>query len=338
MKNRLRWFRTHPKTTALIALPVAAFIALNCLAFMHAHAMTHFSEEGTKTERPEDLTVLQRTGVLLTGVRIPKPANTETPTDRNLPFHTHHFSGGSGIELEAWHIPCPDPTGLCILFHGYASCKCSLLSEAQAWREAGYDTFLVDFRGSGGSSGQETTIGFREAEDVAAAFDYAARELTDSPPILYGESMGAAAVLRAVSVNGLKPWAIVVESPFDRLLSTAENRFSAMGIPSFPSANLLVFWGGVQHGYSGFGHNPVEYAESVSCPVLMLHGDEDARVTREQAAAIFASFPGEKALVLFEGVGHESCLAANADEWRRAVTEFSSNLDAAPAFDAVAAP
>jgi alpha-beta hydrolase superfamily lysophospholipase len=311
----------------VIGLPAAAFIALNGLAYMHARAMTHFTERGAKTSRPEDLTVLQRANVLLTGVRIPKPHNSETPADRGMPYDTHQFSGADGIEYEAWHVPCIDSRGLCILFHGYASCKCSLLSEAEVWREAGYETLLVDFRGSGGSSGQETTIGFLEADDVAVAFEYALGELTDAPPILYGRSMGAAAVLRAIAVHGLEPLAVVIEAPFDRLLATAENRFAAMGIPAFPSAQLLVFWGGVQEGFNGFEHNPAVYAEQVACPVLLLHGAEDPRVTREQATAVFEGLAGPKELVLFEGVGHESCLDVNPDEWRGAVTKFVSSVD-----------
>lgn len=327
LKNCVRWMKARPKRTMIIGLPAAAFIALNCLAYMHARAMTHFTESGTKTSRPEGMSVLQRANVLLTGVRIPKPHNSETPADRGLPYDTHQFSGADGIEYEAWHIPCAGSRGLCLLFHGYASCKCSLLSEAEVWREAGYETLLVDFRASGGSTGHETTIGFREADDVAAAFDYSVRELTDASPVLYGRSMGAAAVLRAVAVHGLEPRAVVVEAPFDRLLSTAENRFAAMGIPSFPSAHLLVFWGGVQEGFSGFEHNPAEYAQQVACPVLLLHGAEDARVTREQAVAVFNGLAGRKELVLFEGVGHQSCLDASPEEWRRAVVEFLSSVD-----------
>ena len=140
--------------------------------------------------------------------------------------------------------------------------------------------------------------------------------------------MGAVAVLRAVSLHNLEPRAVVVEAPFDRLLSTAENRFSAMGIPSFPCAQLLVFWGGVQHGYSGFRHNPVEYARNVACPVMVMHGEQDPRVTEEQATAVFRNLPGEKQLVLFQGVGHESCLEGNAEQWNRAVIDFARSVDA----------
>ena len=284
--------------------------------------MTHFVDAGERTSRPETLSVFEKVRVLLSGVRIPRPRNLRSPASRDMPFRTHRFIGRSNIQYEAWHIPCADSRGLCILFHGYANCKVSLLPEAQAWRELGFETFLVDFRGSGGSGGHETTIGFREADDVVAACDYVRRELTTQPPILYGCSMGAVAVLRAISEYGLEPRAVVVECPFDRLLSTVKNRFSAMGVPSFPSAQLLVFWGGVQHGYSAFKHNPVEYAKQVPCPILMMNGEQDLRVTKEQAKATFESFPGQKQLVFFTGVSHESCVVRNADRWKRAVTDF----------------
>jgi hypothetical protein len=53
--------------------------------------------------------------------------------------------------------------------------------------------------------------------------------------------MGAAAVLRAVARCGVQPDAIIVESVFDNMLNTVRHRFEAMGVPSFPGAQLLVF-------------------------------------------------------------------------------------------------
>ena len=301
---------------------LSAVVAVNALAFMHAHAMTHFVADGERTGGPESLSLWQKAQVLVTGVRLPKPRITETPTDHGLPFHVHRFTGKSGVDYEAWHVPCPESRGLCILFHGYGRCKSSLLGQAQVWQDLGYETLLVDFRGAGGSSGHETTIGFREAEDVVAACEFARRELTDEPLLLCGRSMGAVAVLRAVAKNDLDVKAIVVECPFDRLVSTSENRFSAMGVPAFPFAQLLVFWGGVQHGYSGFEHNPVEYAQEVDCPVLLINGALDSRVTPEQATSVFENLAGRKQLVFFDGVGHESCQEADAKKWTQCVDEF----------------
>ena len=317
----VHWVKKRRKTAGLAAVLVL-FLALNGVAYMHAHAMTHFVDGGRHTPRPKRLSTAQKAKVLLTGVRIPRPVNTVEPAKYGLRFAVHQFAGPSDVELEGWHVPCSDSLGLCILFHGYAGCKSALLAEAQGWRNVGYETFLVDFRGCGGSSGRITTVGYHEAEDVVAAFEFCRRELTDRPIVLYGQSMGAAAVLRAVSSHKLQPRAVVVECPFDRLLSTAKNRFAAMGVPSFPFAELLVFWGGVQHGFSGLEHNPVDYACRVDCPVLLMNGEHDNRVTKAQATAIFDNLSGDKQLVIFPETGHESCVKRDPVRWESAIAGF----------------
>jgi alpha-beta hydrolase superfamily lysophospholipase len=292
-RKSLGWLWHHRKRTAFLVL-LLGFLVLNFLAFMHAHAMTHFAPGGTKTDRPESLTLLQKAGVLFTGVRIPRPENEATPARLHLPFTTYCLESDEGIVIEAWRISHPRPHGMVLMFHGYASCKANLLGEAQAFHELGYTTFLVDFRGSGGSSGSVTTVGVDEANDVAWAVTYVHDKWPDQPIILYGQSMGSAAILRAVAVKGVRPLAVVIECPFDRLLSTVQNRFRSMDLPAFPAAQLLVFWGGIQHGFNGFRHNPVDYARDVRCPVLLLQGDKDPRVTREQAESIFENLGGQK--------------------------------------------
>ncbi len=138
--------------------------------------------------------------------------------------------------------------------------------------------------------------------------------------------MGSAAILRAIAVNGVRPTAVIVECPFDRLLSTAANRFDAMGLPAFPAAHVLIFWGGVQQGFNGFRHNPVDYACEVTCPVLLLHGAKDARVTAAQAQSIYQSLPGKKEFVMFPSAGHESYLGADPALWTESVTHFLERL------------
>lgn len=106
------------------------------------------------------------------------------------------------------------------------------------------------------------------------------------------------------------------------MLSTVKTRFSAMGIPSFPSAHLLTFWGGRQMRFSGFEHNPEDYAKSVRCPTLILHGVEDPRATVKQARNIFNKLAGPKQLVLFEDVDHSSCHDADPEKWKQAIVDF----------------
>jgi uncharacterized protein len=145
---------------------------------------------------------------------------------------------------------CPGTTNapVVILFRGYGGDKSGTISEARAFLEMGLAVLLVDFRGSGASSESYTTVGFIEAEDVAASVGYARQQLHHSKVILYGQSMGAAAVLRAIDACGVRPDAVIAEAVFESMLHTVQHRFEAMGVPSLPSAELLVFWGGMQNG------------------------------------------------------------------------------------------
>ncbi len=317
-----RWIRSQRKSTAAIVVAIL-FFAFNVFAYRHAWTMTHFVSEGERTPPPETLTFGQKLKAVALGVQIPKPSNARTPYNFDLPFTVHWFKSSDGTRLESWFIPCPNATNLVILFHGYASCRANLLHEAAAFRNLGYATMLMDFRGSGGSGGSETTIGVREADDVAAAIAYAHNKWPRLTPILYGQSMGSVAILRALAIQHLQPQAIIIENPFDRLTTTVANRFKTMHLPSFPFAQALVFWGGLQCGFNVFQHNPIEYASSVSCPVLLLHGEKDMRVSKAQAEAIFANLASaRKTLKLFPNAGHESLLRASEDDWKEAVKRF----------------
>lgn len=306
----------------LVALLVAGFVGLNVIAFMQARAMTHFAAGGSRTQPPERLTFLQKADILLTGIRVPRPTNRSTPADLGLKFETIRFGGQSNSDCEAWFISCASPKGICLEFPPYTAPKAAVLGPAREFHNMGYDVLMTDFRGVGGSVGDRTTLGYEEANDVAWAAAYARQHWPGERQILYGPSMAGAAVLRAAGQLNVHPSAIIIESAFDRLLSTAENRFHAIGIPAFPSAELLVFWGGVQMGYNGFNDNPVEWAQHVTCPVLMLQGSKDPRVTDEQARNLYDHLAGPRQIEIFSDCGHLQFLAHHPDRWRSTVGDF----------------
>jgi|SRR5579872_4124878 len=317
----LQFVRSHRRRTMALAL-FMVFALLNAWSFRHAWAMTHFSSWGKATIRPEEMSWLGRAYVLLRGVNLPRRANAWTPADLNLPFETHHVTTSDGVDLECWLLAHPEPRAIVVMFHGYGTSKARLLKEAQAFRELSCAVLLVDFRGSGGSTGNVTTLGMHEAADVAAACSLAQRLSDGRELILYGRSMGSVAILRAIAHEGVKPSAIIIECPFDRLLTTVEHRFAAMGLPSFPCAELLVFWGGIQHGMNGFAHNPAECASRVDSPALVMHGEIDKRVSLAEVQRVYAALVGEKQLEIFPDVGHESCYRTRPDLWKRHVAQF----------------
>jgi len=301
---------------------IAGLAGLNALAYRHADAMLRFSDGGPRTATPEQLGFLSTIRVLLAGVNIPRPASHRRPAELAPDCRVLSLPGPSGITLASWYCNRGRGTPLIILFHGYAAEKTSLVSEARAFLDLGASVLLVDFRGSGGSSESYTTVGVHEAEDVAAAVRNARRRLSHRSVFLFGRSMGAAAILRAVHVHAIQPHGVILEAVFDTLLNTVRHRFRAMQLPPFPSAELLVFWGGRQGGFDGFRHNPSEYAASVHCPVLLMHGARDPRVSLTEARRVFEAIPGNKEFVTFAQGGHESYVSTNAGQWRNAVARF----------------
>ncbi|MBL4849667.1 MAG: alpha/beta fold hydrolase [Planctomycetes bacterium] len=320
------WIRRHPLRALGCAL-LFGFVGVNFLAFRHAGAMTTFVADQPSTQAPEALSFGQKASAVLLGVSVRRPVNSQTPAAHEMPFTTHTLRAGEA-RLETWLIPASPSKGVVVLCHGYAASKSSLLPVAAELRALGYTCLLLDFRGSGGSSGDQTSLGYHEAEDVAAAVAFAKERAPAQPLILFGTSMGAAAVLRAIHTQGVLPDALILEAPFNRLVDTVGHRFELMGAPRSPGAELLVFWGSVRGGIDGFSHNPADYAKSVECPTLVLHGDQDARVSVAEVREVFGALPeGSRALTIFEGVGHERYVDVRPLEWRAAVTNFLSTLE-----------
>ena len=303
-----------------------ALLLLNGVAWMQARAMTHYADAVTRTDRPEALSLPEKAWVLLTGVTVPRPITSGTPDDLSLRYETRTIGVGNGESLEAWYVPSDGAPGLVLMFPGYAESKSSLLAPAAALHSMGWATLMVDFRGAGGSNGSNTTLGVHEASDVAAAAQYARGEWPNAKIILYGVSMGSAAVLRAVAIHGVEADALIVESPFDTLLNTVRNRFNAMGLPQWPGAELVVFWGGVQLGIDGFAHSPSDYARQVRAPTLLMHGERDPRVTLEQAQAVYNGLGGPRQFVQFPGAGHESLINSAPELWKGYIRQFISQI------------
>lgn len=305
-----------------------ATVLLNVVAIRHARAMVRWSDDGSRTESPERLGTLAKLGVLLGGVTVPRPRDERTPSSVGLAFENVFFEVPGGPRLVGWYVPSDtgDERAVVVCFHGYAESMEQLLDVAVALHELGHDALLVDFRGSGASSGDGTTLGVREAQDVAAALRFARRRASGRPVVAYGFSMGAAAVVRAIARERATFDGAILEACFDRLVTTTGNRFRSMGLPATPFAQLLVFWGGVAADIDGFDLDPVRDAERLTCPVLAMHGTADERVTLDQGRSVADAVAGGAEFVTFEGAGHRLLVRADRERWRTAVEAFLAGI------------
>jgi len=306
------------------ALVVVLFLfgVMNLLAYMHAESMLNFTTSGEQVKSPEGMTFTEKAATLFTGIDAARPVSS--PKDSLLIGFKQFSVPMDNMELGAALKPQPDTSDVVILFHGYRADKFAMLHEANAFFEMGYSVLLIDFRGSGSSSESYTSVGYYEAEEVKTSWEYVKNQLPHRKIILFGQSMGAAALFRAVAELDVKPDKIIAESVFDRMLSTVENRFALLNAPSFPSAQLLLFWGSEQMQFDGFQHNPIDYARSIDIPILFLHGEKDRRAKLSEARSVYDAVPEttRKEFFTFKNAAHISFARHYPEEWKVSIQLF----------------
>jgi uncharacterized protein len=299
--------RTKPRKR-LCQVALIIFLLLNLLSYLGVYGFTHFKSPGQL------------------GFGLPRPTSATLPADFGLPYVTRRIPVNQQEWLETWLIPAPNASnasaqGTVLLFPGKGNSKGSqLLGPAQVLHALGYNLLLTDFRGVGGSSGNTSTLGIREAKDVAMTVQYAQAQKLPSPLILYGVSMGSVAALKAAAQEKITVDALILELPFARLLDVVRGRFFAI-------AEMMVFWGSVQHGVNGFTHNPATYASQIHCPTLLLHGQLDKWTSTVEIRELFRNLKGVKQLVIFPNAGHQLLVAADKKLWRRTVDEFLTAIN-----------
>lgn len=284
---------------------IIAFIIINLLSYAGAYYLTHFNSSN-------------------------RQVISKKPWDIGLKYQRKRIYINKNEWLDTWLIPAENKSnGTVLLFPGNNGSKAKqLLAPAKVFHNFNYDTLLVDFRGLGASSGNSTTIGVRESKDVALAMNYAQKSNFKHPYILYGVSMGSAAILKAIADKdkNIHPEAVILEAPFARLVNAVKSRVRAIKVPTFPLTELMVFWGGIQHGFNGFAHNPVTYAKSVEFPALILHGKLDKWTTVAEINEIYQNLQGSKKLVIFPDAGHNLLVTVDKQLWKQSIKKFVEGI------------
>ena len=305
------------KTGRIVAGILASLVVLlNVIGAFQAHKFTHFTTEKVMRIDPHHLSTGDKIKAIVFGIDMPRPIDSVKPSQ---PFEIVQLQ--SNVKLECWSLQTDSTKGTVIIFHGYRASKSQMIDRSDEFLKMGYNTLLVDFMGSGGSEGNSTTIGFKEAEEVRAAYDYVAGK-GEKHIYLFGTSMGAVSVMKAVNDYHLDASGLILECPFGTMIKTVGVRVKKMGLHDLPTTYLLMFWGGLENGFWAFNHNPEDYAKNIARPTLLLYGEKDDRVSRGEIDRIYANLQGIKDLKTFPLSGHQDYIPQYGDLWRDDVSFF----------------
>ena len=119
---------------------------------------------------------------------------------RNQPMKDCYIKSDDGLILHAYYLPADDPKRVLLLSHGYkGSGFGDFAYTAEFLHDNGCSLFFIDQRCCGLSEGEYITFGAKEQYDVVKWTWYIHRINHNRLPVyLYGESMGAAAVLMSL--------------------------------------------------------------------------------------------------------------------------------------------
>ena len=299
------------------------FVLINISAALYAYKLTHVSIDPALLNARPSKNIFVKTWRLFTGPRQAKSVITETPT---FSIDTVKLKTKKDIDIDCWYARTDSVSkGTIILFHGITANKGMMLNEAYEFRYQGYNIMLVDFRAHGNSDGQTTTIGIRESEEVKLAYDFVTAK-GEKNIFLWGSSMGAVVVAKAIADYDLKLSGAMLEMPFASLQSHLQARARALGfqgLPEKPFGFFVTWWMGIERGFNGFKHKTASYAVKVTCPVLMQWGALDNYVQKNETDKVYEAIASaNKKLVVYDRAGHESLAQNDPVKWRIETGKF----------------
>jgi len=145
---------------------------------------------------------------------------------------------------------------------------------------------------------------------------------------LYGSSMGAVVIAKAIADYQLTPSGVILEMPFASMQTHLQARARLLGFSRFvekPFGFFVTAWIGLERGVNGYGHRTAKYARKINCPVLLQWGALDNVVQKKEINRVFEAIASSnKKLVIYDQAGHESLLQNNPAKWETEIGNFLS--------------
>lgn len=307
------------KTVIILGILI---VLLNIILSVQAYRFIHYYDESKKV-RFAEMNFFEKLNTLVLGQQISKEKVVDSLRVPHAPVTLYT---SDGIRLACWNLqhPATDQIkGTVLMFHGHGSCKSGIIPDATFIYNLGWNVFMADARAHGESSGNTCTIGYKEALDVKTVYDHVKKQ-SNQAIILYGVSMGAATITKAIyDYPEIKPAKIILESPFATMTEASEGKIRSMNLPEEPLTSILMFWGSVETGCWLYNNKPAEYIKKVQCPVLLQWGKDDNKVLEKEIKEIYQNIPvPQKQLVVYENCGHESICRNNFSKWSSTITSF----------------
>ncbi len=253
--------------------------------------------------------------LILRGLKAPRLAHHRTPADVGLSAQSVRLPTGDRKTLFGWFVPVSGqlPAPGVIVMHGWGANASLMLPALAPLHAAGFAVLLLDARCHGQSDAAAFTSLPRFAEDIEAGLDWMRQQNTVDARRLavMGHSVGAgAALLCATRRTDVR--AVISLSAFAHPREIMRTFLADAHIP-YP----VFGWYVMRHVQAVIGARfdaiaPLTSMTRMRCPVLLVHGSDDAVVPFADAQRLLAAGPAGLAQSLTVEGGHDPSTALEA--------------------------
>ncbi|NOV03343.1 alpha/beta hydrolase [Paenibacillus planticolens] len=217
-----------------------------------------------------------------------------------------------------------------IMSHGYAGTRLEkglpALALAKSIVDEGYHVLMFDFRNSGNSQGNLTTVGYLEKQDILGAIRWV-QEHAPSKICLFGFSMGGSTSLLAAaeesSVSG-----VITDSAFSQLSPYLRDNLPVWSkLPRFPFTPLIL---GILPRLIGVNPKQVDALAAVDRiyprPILFIHSRDDSAIPWSNSEGMWSRHPDAFELWVTQKAGHVGSYQMQPEAYIQRVLAFLSKL------------
>ncbi|MBW7651197.1 alpha/beta hydrolase [Anoxybacillus sp. ST4] len=257
-----------------------------------------------------------------------RKAVTETPTAYGMTYKDVTFtSKHDGVKLKGWVIEPTKQAKMTVIFsHGYGGNRYEpnvpFLPIAKVLTDAGYRVIMFDFRASGESEGDMTTIGAKEKYDLLGVIDYAKQHYFE-PIALYGVSMGAATSILAAGMDK-DVQAVIADSPFSDLEGYLRTYMPVWtNLPNVPFTYLIITLIPIITDLDPAESVPIKAIDAIAPrPILFIHSKADPSIPYEESVNMYNKHPDVFELWLTDKAKHVKSFAMYKDEYIQRMLTF----------------
>ncbi len=227
------------------------------------------------------------------------------------------YSPENQPKLVAWHFKSPQKTkAVILLFHGNAQNVSSHFYTYYWAVDLGYDLFVFDYPGYGGSHGDPTPQ--NTVESGLLALKYVQEQWPNTPIVVAGQSLGGNVSLKTLTLAPHRKniCAVVIESSFLSYRTTGQKIFARQWL-TWPFQWLPLFVLSDQWA----AKKSIDQLPDL--PYLLFHRENDPIVPIKMGQDLFAKLPANKQAYFLKGEGHvDTYSQTDAQENKKIFQDF----------------